>query len=194
MDRLTPWIRRSGVLYIGLALALGCAAWWTSRPHQATTGPPAAGSTASVEVIRPTAAGPVVHIVGEVRRPGVYRMKDGSRAAAAVSRAGGATSRADLTVVNLAARLTDGQQLVIPRRAPAGVAAISGGSPVSGPVSLSSATVEQLDAIDGIGPTIAQHIIDWRTANGGFSSIEQLLEVPGIGDGRLEALRPHVAP
>ncbi len=194
MDRLTPWMRRSGVLYICLALALGCAAWWTSRPQQATTGQPAAGGAASVEVIRPTAAGPVVHIVGEVHRPGVYRMKDGSRAAAAVSRAGGATSRADLTVVNLAARLTDGQQLVIPRRAPAGVAAIGGGSPVSGPVSLSSATVEQLDAIDGIGPTIAQRIIDWRTTNGGFSSIEQLLEVPGIGDGRLEALRPHVAP
>jgi competence protein ComEA len=191
MDRLAPWMRRSGVLYIALAVALGAAAWWTSRP-QATPAPSA--GVASVEVIRPAAAGPVVHIVGEVRRPGVYRMKDGSRAAAAVSRAGGATSRADLSMVNLAARLTDGQQLVIPGRAGTGTPAAGGTPPTSGPVSLSSATVEQLDAIDGIGPTIAQRIIDWRTANGGFSSIEQLLEVPGIGDGRLEALRPHVAP
>ena len=191
MDRLAPWMRRSGVLYIALAIALGAAAWWTSRP-QANPAPSAA--VASVEVIRPAAAGPVVHIVGEVRRPGVYRMKEGSRAAAAVGRAGGATSQADLSMVNLAARLTDGQQLLIPGRAGTGTPTAGGTSPTSGPVSLSSATVEQLDAIDGIGPTIAQRIIDWRTANGGFSSIEQLLEVPGIGDGRLEALRPHVAP
>jgi competence protein ComEA len=191
MDRLAPWMRRSGALYIALALALGGAAWWTSRPQAS---PPPAATTGSVEVIRPTTAGPVVHIVGEVRRPGVYRMKDGSRAAAAVSRAGGATSRADLSGVNLAARLTDGQQLVIPGRAATGSPATGGASPTSGPVSLSSATVEQLDAIDGIGPTIAQRIVDWRTANGGFSSVDQLLEVPGIGDGRLEAMRPHVAP
>ena len=191
MDRLAPWMRRSGVLYIALAIALGAAAWWTSRP-QAT--PASSAGVASVEVIRPAAAGPVDHIVGEVQRPGVYRMKEGSRAAAAVGRAGGATSQADLSMVNLAARLTDGQQLLIPGRPGTGTPTAGGTSPTSGPVSLSSATVEQLDAIDGIGPTIAQRIIDWRTANGGFSSIEQLLEVPGIGDGRLEALRPHVAP
>lgn len=191
MDHISPWLRRSGALYVTLAVVLAVAAWWTSRSTAAS--PSSRVDTAMVEVIRPAKAGPVVHVVGGVNRPGVYRMKDGARASAAVARAGGATEKADLSAVNLAARLTDGQQLVVPIRAD-GAAVPAGVSGSSGPISLSSATVEQLDTIDGVGPTIAQRIIDWRTANGGFSSVDQLLDVPGIGEGRLEALRPHVAP
>jgi competence protein ComEA len=191
MDHISPWLRRSGALYVTLAVVLAVAAWWTSRSTAAS--PSSRVDTAMVEVIRPAKAGPVVHVVGGVNRPGVYRMKDGARASAAVARAGGATEKADLSAVNLAARLTDGQQLVVPIRAD-GAAVSAGASGSSGPISLSSATVEQLDTIDGVGPTIAQRIIDWRTANGGFSSVDQLLDVPGIGEGRLEALRPHVAP
>ena len=101
--------------------------------------------------------------------------------------------------LNLAATLQDGQQVVVPARAPAGGAAAgagegAGGAGTSGPISLSSATAEQLDALDGIGPTLAGRIVEWRSAHGGFASVEQLLEVPGIGPTRLESLRSHVVP
>jgi competence protein ComEA len=94
--------------------------------------------------------------------------------------------------VNLAARLEDGQQVVVPRRGAAPVAA--GGEDAQGPISLSSATVEQLDTIDGIGPTLAARIVEYREAHGGFRSVEELGEVDGIGEVRLEALRQAVQP
>jgi competence protein ComEA len=126
-----------------------------------------------------------VHVVGAVRRPGLMTMSAGSRVADALERAGGPGSRADLTAVNLAARLADGQQIVIPR-------AGAGGSPASGAVPgihLSTATVEQLDGVDGIGPTLAQRIIEYRDAHGGFRSLAELAQVDGIGEKRLATLR-----
>jgi competence protein ComEA len=92
----------------------------------------------------------------------------------------------------------DGQQVVIPRRAPAGgaaaTAAAAGGPAGGGPISLSSATAEDLEALDGIGPTLAGRIVDWRRTHGGFSSVDQLMDVPGIGPARLDALRERVTP
>lgn len=135
----------------------------------------------------------LVHVAGEVRRPGVYRLPAGARVLRGVKAAGGPTGRADLSGLNLAAPLQDGQQVRVPGRvSPAAPGVVSPGA--SGPVSLSSATVEQLDALDGVGPTLAARIVAWRDQHGGFSSVEQLLDVPGIGEGRLEALRPHVTP
>lgn len=135
----------------------------------------------------------LVHVAGEVRRPGVYRLPAGARVLRAVTAAGGPRARADLSGLNLAAPLQDGQQVRVPGRVPpAGPGAVPPGP--SGPVSLSSATVEQLDALDGVGPTLAARIVAWRDQHGGFSSVEQLLDVPGIGEGRLEALRPHITP
>ena len=136
-----------------------------------------------------------VHVAGAVRRPGVYRLRAGARVADAVDRAGGARRRADLGAVNLAAELQDGRQVLVPLRAKGGgvAAAAAGGAPVPGvPLDLNTATVEQLDELDGIGPATAQQIVAYREAHGGFGSVEELDLVPGIGETRLAALRDKV--
>jgi competence protein ComEA len=165
------------------------------------------GEPAAVRVDQPPAAAPsspraevVVQVAGEVRRPGVYTVSPGARVHEAVERAGGLTRRADPAGVNLVAKVADGQQVIVPRRgaaAPAasGAGASGGAGSTAGPkVSLGSATVEQLDAIDGIGPTLARRIVEYRQENGGFSSIDELRQVDGIGEKRFEALREAVTP
>jgi competence protein ComEA len=134
----------------------------------------------------------VVHVAGAVRKPGIYDVPYDARVHLAVRRAGGPTRKANLAGINLAAPVRDGQQIVVPRASPSGAGEGESGS--LGPVSLSSATSEQLQTLDGVGPTLAARIIEWRQANGGFSSVDQLMDVPGIGEGRLAALREKVAP
>ena len=148
----------------------------------------------------------VVHVVGAVRSPGVYRLREGSRVADAVKRAGGVARGADTAAVNLAAKLTDGQQVVLPRRAAQGAIgpapaaggaaapAQGGAGSAPGPISLASATLEQLDTLDGVGPATAKKILDWRAKTGGFSSVDDLAEIPGIGPKKLESLRAQVVP
>ena len=170
---------------------------------------PAGGAVAQtpggVEIERRPAESALVHIAGAVRRPGVYRLRGGERVKDAVRRAGGARHGADLNAINLAAKVADGQQVVVPRRgaagassaaggaaSPPGDATAAGGGPAQPPVSLNSATAEQLDTLDGVGPATAQKILEWRTHHGGFKSIDDLSEVPGIGPKRLAALRPKV--
>jgi competence protein ComEA len=136
----------------------------------------------------------VVHVAGAVRDAGVYRLPAGSRVTDAVERAGGATGEAMADGVNLAARLADGQQVVIPTSSPGGAAAP--GLPVTdeGPISLGTATVEQLDTIEGIGPVTAGDIIAFRDDHGGLGSIEELDEVSGIGPATMDALRDRLQP
>ncbi len=159
--------------------------------------PPPPAETASVTGL--PAARVVVDVVGAGRRPGLYRLEQGSRIADAVARAGGATGKADLAQVNLAAPLADGEQVVVPKRgapgaAPggAGVGARAGAS--TGPVHLSTATLEQLDSLPGVGPVTAQKILDYRAKHGAFSSVDELDAVPGIGPSRMDQLRDLVAP
>jgi competence protein ComEA len=147
----------------------------------------------AVEAAAPAAL--VVHVVGAVHRPGLYRLRDGSRIADAVRRAGGATKRADLSLVNLAAPVADGVQVVVPRRVPAGAAAAAGSAQApAGPVHLNTATLEQLDELPGVGPATAQKILDFRQEHGAFTSVDELDAVPGIGPARLEQLRELTAP
>jgi competence protein ComEA len=140
----------------------------------------------------------VVDVVGAVRRPGLYRLAQGSRIADAVARAGGATRKADLAQVNLAAPLADGEQVVVPRRGGVPGATSTGGAAAPGgpaaPVQLSTATLEQLDTLPGVGPVTAQKILDYREKHGAFSSVDALDAVPGIGPKRLEQLRDLVVP
>ena len=136
----------------------------------------------------------VVDVTGAVVRPGVYRMPIGSRVDDAVQRAGGATSRAQLEAVNLAARLADGQQVVVPERVPGGSAVASGAGEEEGPISLGTATVEQLDTIDGIGPVTAEDIVEFRDQHGGLSSVDQLDQISGIGPATMESLRARLQP
>ena len=139
----------------------------------------------------------VVDVVGAVRRPGLYRLAQGSRIADAITRAGGATAKADLAQVNLAAPLADGEQVVVPRRGgasvPPGVGSASPSGPAA-PVQLSTATLEQLDSLPGVGPVTAQKILDYREKHGAFQSVDELDAVPGIGPKRLEQLRDLVVP
>jgi len=134
----------------------------------------------------------VVDVTGAVRRPGVYRMPLGSRVDDAVRRAGGAAPRAELEAINLAARLADGQQVVVPEAVPGGAAGSAGSE--EGPISLGSATAEQLEEIEGIGPVTAGDIIAFRDEHGGLSSIDQLDQVPGIGPATMESLRSRLQP
>ena len=153
-----------------------------------------------------------VDVAGAVRRPGLYALPDGARVAAALERAGGVARRADRAAVNLAAKLTDGQQVFVPARAGGGSVGAAGAtgaasmgaaapagaavaSPGDGPkLSLSTATQAQLEQLDGIGPALAQRIIEYRQQHGGFKSIDQLQEVSGIGEKRFEALKGSIAP
>ena len=147
----------------------------------------------------------VVDVAGEVRRPGVYRMPAGSRVNDALARAGGATPAASVDAINLAARLSDGQQVTIPAGAAstAGVPAGTGSSvpaaagaafASAGPISLGSATVADLDTIDGIGPVTAQDIIEFRDQHGGVSSVDELSQISGIGPATMESLRARLQP
>jgi competence protein ComEA len=150
-----------------------------------------------------------VHVAGAVHKPGLVELPAGTRVATALERAGGPTRRADLTLVNLAARVQDGQQIVVPAAgAPgaAGAGSAAGGASVTGSaagaarsipgvkIHLSTATIEQLDEIDGIGPTLAERIVEYRDAHSGFRSIQELAEVEGIGEKRLATLREALQP
>jgi competence protein ComEA len=140
--------------------------------------------------------GVFVHVAGAVRRPGLIRVPAGSRVAAALARAGGPGRKADLTLVNLAARVQDGQQVVVPTAGaapPAGIGTAGAGVAGAKP-SLATATVEQLEELDGIGPTLSERIVEYRDAHGGFRSLGELRDVEGIGEKRFESLREALQP
>src|SRR4051794_17080323 len=173
----------------------------------------AAGSpdgASAVRIARPTPQAAVVHVAGAVRNPGVYRLTAGARVQDAVERAGGPRRGGDVNAINLAAKVVDGQQVVVPSRAAggavpapaagagasagAGGAAAAAGAAPGPPVSLNSATADQLDTLDGIGPATAAKIIAWRTQHGGFRSVADLGQVPGIGPKKLAAIKDRVQP
>jgi competence protein ComEA len=168
-------------------------------------GDPATGATEGAQLSSTTTStsqAPLIYVqvAGAVRRPGVYQVAPGARVFQAVLQAGGFTEDADQQGVTLAARLTDGCRICVPRVGETLVGqtvapepqAGGTGETATGPVSLNSATLEQLDSLPGVGPAIAQDIIAYREAQGPFTSVEQLTDVPGIGPAKLEKLRPLV--
>lgn len=196
-----PELSRSQVVvYAAVAVALLLVGARAIRGEKGTDASFAAGSGSSSSSqgtsfsISGQGGDLVVDVTGAVRQPGVYRMPAGSRVNDAVTRAGGPEPRAELEAVNLAARLADGQQVVIPERLPGGGAVGTTAATEEGPISLGTATVEQLEEIEGIGPVTAGDIIKFRDEHGGLSSIEQLDQVPGIGPATMEALRARLQP
>jgi competence protein ComEA len=191
--------RSTALVAVGVALALLALV----GPRLARTGAADEQAAASAEPLEPVTQAPVhshlvVHVVGEVRRPGLYRLREGARIADAVRRAGGARPRADLAALNLAAPLVDGVQVLVPARAargaPAPATSAGDDEAPSAPISLSSAGVEELDELPGVGPITAQKIVDYRAEHGPFGSVDDLDAVPGIGPTRIEQLRELVTP
>lgn len=210
------------VLLVTLAVVTALVAWWLAQPREhplppraQTVGAPfRAGPSPSTPVGSPGTSGTdgsagataavtlLVHVAGAVRHPGVVELAAGSRVTDALEAAGGVTRRAATASVNLARPVVDGEQVVVLRRGvsstavapgPAGVA----GGPVqpggaAGPVDLNTASLDQLDGLPGIGPVLAQRILDWRTSHGRFSTVDELGEVSGIGEATLADLRPVV--
>jgi competence protein ComEA len=190
-----PELSRSQLLVyaaIAVAVLLVGARWIRSSPEPAS-GTPGGGAPQfqadGFEAEADSTRDVVVHVAGAVERPGVYRLPVGARVADAVKRAGGFARGAAEDGINLAARLSDGQQVVVP-----GPGAAGGATAADGPVSLGSATAEQLDEIEGIGPVTAQKIIEYRDQHGGLSSLDQLDEISGIGPATMEALRSGLQP
>jgi competence protein ComEA len=187
--RLAAWGAAALVL-------IALTAWYLSRARSSDSA--GASPVATVAVAREGDAGGrvVVDVAGAVRHPGVYRMAQGARVQDALARAGGATAHADLSQINRAAKLDDGRQILVPRRAPrspaAAAATASSPQAPAQPVNLNTATLEQLDTLDGVGPTTAQKILDYRSAHGGFGSVDELDQIPGIGEKKLAALRQQV--
>jgi competence protein ComEA len=156
---------------------------------------PASGATAATVGLKEEVVATIkVHIVGAVAAPGLYDLEQGCRIADAVAVAGGPLPTADLARINLAAKLADGQQLVIPDASDPSVIQGSSGSGTvdDGPISLNSATADQLMELDGIGPKTAEKIINYREEQGGFSHVEELMDVPGIGPAKFEQIKDRV--
>jgi competence protein ComEA len=214
VDRTGIGWRAALVVVAGLAMLVGgvvVRSGQASTPVPERTASPTAASIAAVPTSGVASSGPsgtasasatavVVHVVGAVTTPGLVQLPAGSRVADAVSAAGGATTEADLSRVNLARLVTDGEQVVIPRPGeqvaaapasggPAGAPSASGGAPVN----LNTADAAALDSLPGIGPVLAERIIAFRTDNGPFTSVDDLGEVSGIGERLLDQLRPLVA-
>ncbi|MEU2154273.1 ComEA family DNA-binding protein [Streptomyces sp. NPDC019396] len=225
-DRLPLWLqlrcglepRALAALAVVLVAAVGFAVhhFWTGRP-ETVRAPQLVGDSRSTSLAVPPSTEPkpapglppapgsggariVVDVSGKVRRPGVLRLPAGSRVADALRAAGGVRSGTDLTGLNRARVLIDGEQVLVGATPPpglppgqAGAAGIPVG-PGTGPLSLNSATADQLDGLPGVGPVLARHIVDYRTEHAGFRSVDELREVKGIGDRRFADLRALVRP
>lgn len=180
---LTPKVKAGGVAVLVL-VGLGCAVLVSAFGDNGSS-VPVAPSTASPAPRQ----GIFVHILGAVARPGLYELRDGDRAVDVVAAAGGFLDTADQAQVNLARPLVDGEQIVVPVL---GEAPITGAGESSGLVNLNTADTAELDTLPRVGPAMAARIIDWREANGRFTSIDQLLDITGIGDKTFEGLKDLV--
>ena len=205
-----PWLRPVAagggtLLAAGLLVVVGLAFLRSSAPEPRLTLPRAEPGSAGPEA-PPPATPPqtvTVHVAGQVANPGVYAVPAGGRVADAVVAAGGTSPEADVEQLNLAARVADGERVFVPKEgeqpppvAPSGGAPAAGAGgkagPATGPVDLNTATADQLEALPGVGPATSKAILAYRSSHGRFRSVTELLEVPGIGPAKLEALRPLV--
>ena len=208
-------------VFVAIAAVIGLVGWNSLRSEEVRHGGAAAGNAAAPGLPAGSQTGSedagvsdgievgagrrliVVDVSGAVRRPGVYRFDHGRRVIDAIRRAGGATGDALASAINRAALLADGQQVVVPSRAGTGASSGNGSGAVAGesgtaaaepPISLGTATQEQLEQIEGIGPVTAESILEFRDSQGGVSSVDELDQVSGIGPVTMEALRARLQP
>jgi len=211
--RWNPGRRGALAMAVVACLSVAVAGAWVlaSRPHRLApvsaqvSGSPQVAVSPGGSLASPVASGSppagviVVDVVGKVGHPGVYRLPGGARVTDAIAAAGGATSGVDLTRINLARKVADGEQIAVgvsgagPSGGSVPAPGAGSGSPSGGLVDLNSATVGQLDGLPGVGPVLAQRILDWRTAHGRFDSVDQLRSITGIGDSKFADLRALVS-
>ncbi len=191
-----PAISRRVALVLVVLAFCGALLVGRFRANASTPGgsPAASTPTTSAAAAPPAVSGGalLVHVVGAVRHPGVYELEVGARAKDAVAAAGGATRKAELDGLNLAAPVADGEQVVVPVRGGAPTGAATPGKPAI--VRLNQADIAALDSLPGVGPATAQRIVAWRDEHGPFASVEGLLDVPGIGESKLAAMRDLIEP
>lgn len=206
LDRAPPALREARmaiglraalglVVVAGLAVAVASLVAVRARPHRVVVPPVTVARPSAAAAVKPSpspAAQLVVDVVGSVRRPGVVRLPAGARVLDAVAAAGGLKPGAAPGALNLAALLADGQQVVVGGSVVGAAPGAGGSPPTGGLLDLNAATLEQLDTLPGVGPVLAQRILDWRLAHGRFTSVEQLAEVGGIGERKLADIRAKV--
>ncbi|MFK4086420.1 helix-hairpin-helix domain-containing protein [Kribbella sp. NPDC020789] len=207
--RSTRWKLSARHVLVLVAVLLAGLTWAAcsvvrARPTPIPESRPPVSVTSGSPVAQPSTPGPaptkptatlVVHVAGKVRRPGLVRAPTGSRVADALTLAGGPLRGVDLSSLNLARQLTDGEQILVGTPAPPATSSTSTSTAApsaTAPVNLNTATVAQLDALPGVGPVLAQRILDYRAENGPFATVDQLQEVPGVGPKKFDSLKPHV--
>jgi competence protein ComEA len=190
--------RRLAAWAVAALALLALSAWYLTQSRTTADAAPPPVPTIAVQGESESGGKVTVDVAGEVKEPGVYLLASGARVEDALERAGGPSRKADLSQINRAAKLEDGRQVLVPpkpsRSAVAAAAAPGGAAPAAPdqPINLNTATLEQLDTLDGVGPATAQKILDYRTEHGGFTAIDELDQIPGIGEKRLAALRDRV--
>jgi competence protein ComEA len=185
----------AGLIVVLVAVVGGAGLWYArSLPRPVTIAASGPGAAEPVVSASPTAAPLIVDVAGEVRKPGVYEFAEGQRVVDAIERAGGPLPKADLSLLNLAAMLVDGTQILVPKVGPAAPVVPGGAEPgsVGGLININTASAVELEALSGIGEVLAATIVEFRTQNGPFATVDDLLDVSGIGPATLEEIRDHV--
>ena len=182
--------RAQGFAGLALVLVAVAAGMWWGRSN-AETPPLLAGPVSTTGIVSVEASVITVHVAGMVSRPGLVALAEGSRVADAVAAAGGLLPGAQAESINLAAQVADGEQIVIPGPSEDSPAVGSGGS-ADEKIHLNAATAAELDALPGVGPVIAERIVSFREEHGPFQALEDLLDVPGIGEAKLADLRDRL--
>ena len=185
----------AGLVVVMAALLGGAGLWYVrSLPKPVTVAAVSPGAADAAATPTPTVVPLIVDVAGAVRRPGVYEFVEGDRVIDAIERAGGALPKADLSLLNLAAPITDGTQILVPKAGPAavGTSVAPPGGAAAGLININTATATELEALSGIGEVLAATIVEYRTTNGPFTAVDDLLDVSGIGPATLEEIRDQI--
>jgi competence protein ComEA len=185
----------AGLVVVMAALLGGAGLWYVrSLPKPVTVAAVSPGAAEAAVPPTPTVVPLIVDVAGAVRRPGVYEFAEGDRVIDAIERAGGALPKADLSLLNLAAPITDGTQILVPKAGPpaAGASVAPVGGAAAGLININTATATELEALSGIGEVLAATIVEYRTTNGPFTAVDDLLDVSGIGPATLEEIRDQI--
>ena len=196
-DRLDALSRGeiAGLIVVLVAVLGGAGLWYArSLPKPVTIAQAGPGAAQQASSSPSPAVTLIVDVAGAVHQPGVYEFAEGDRVIDAIERAGGQMPKADLSLLNLAAPLVDGTQILVPKAVPPGAVVPGGAAPgsTSGLININSASATELESLSGIGEVLAATIVEYRDQNGPFATVDDLMDVSGIGPATLEEIRDQV--